>query len=172
MQYHRCPLEKAARWQSSGTVSSSHGTPMTHALASAISTVFLFPSQLNAAWKPRPPIDPLRSQRQMELPSSSAERCFLSCSEDGAVFTLRHSGHSPVPLTIPARLVSPLCFLAQCPAPGPDESPRGQTCIFDRGADHLEPAQDKTTLPSSFPALLPAACHTSIHLPLPQHASF
>lgn len=104
---------------------------------------------------------------------SDAARDFLFPSEDGAVFTLRHSGRSPCHSLIlesvpsPAQLASPSsAFLASSPAPGPDESPRGQTCIFDRGADHLEPTQDKTTLPS-FPAFLPAACHASIHLPLP-----
>lgn len=64
----------------------------------------------------------------------------------------------------PYWLLLPLRSLAPSLAPGPDESPRGHACIFDRGAGHLEPTRDKTTLPS-FPAFLPAACHTSIHLP-------
>lgn len=111
-----------------------------------------------------PPSPPEMDAAMLDVTSSSPpsmEEC-LHCNTPAAL----RATHSLWKVFHPRSdwLVLPLRSLAPSLAPGPDESPRGQTCIFDRGADHLEPTRDKTTLPS-FPAFLPAACHTSIHLP-------
>lgn len=63
--------------------------------------------------------------------------------------------------------MSSACSEAPAASAGRDESLRGHTCIFDRGADHLEPAEIKQRcLPPCFSSCSLPSIHSSFFPPV------